>query len=273
MTTDTHPLDDNMSLQEGEVLVNSFDDEVPTTQEEVSLPEEVEVNASDEQEDDLSDLDPKYSKKNIREVVQMHQELEKLLGKQGDELGRLRPIVDDFIQTRNQEVKQEVKEPEDFFEDPLKAVDQRIKDNPDLAEIKQLLLKQQQQESLGRVASKHPNYIETIKDPNFVEWIKASEVRKELLQRADNYDFNSADELLSTWQERTAQVDKVKEVNESDRKKQLKSASTGGKGSGEPISRKIYKRSTIVNLMRTDPDKYMANIEEIQKAYEEGRVR
>ena len=68
-------------------------------------------------------------------------------------------------------------------------------------------------------------------------------------------------------------MSKAKDVNNKDREQQRKAATTGGKGSGEPISRKIYRRTDIVNLITTNPEKYYANIDEIQKAYEEGRVR
>ena len=90
---------------------------------------------------------------------------------------------------------------------------------------------------------------------------------------ADKYDFDAADELLTVWAERKGDVQAVKEVNDKDRKQQRKAATTGGKGSGEPISRKIYRRSDIVNLMMNDPDRYKANVEEFDRAYAEGRVK
>jgi len=112
-----------------------------------------------------------------------------------------------------------------------------------------------------------------IKNQNFVDWIKKSKVRTELLQRADKYDFNAADELLSNWKEIKGVVEKTQSLNEKDRKLQVKAASTGGKGSGEPMSRKIYKRSEIVNLMINDPRKYADNVDVFDKAYAEGRVK
>ena len=115
--------------------------------------------------------------------------------------------------------------------------------------------------------------MQVIEDPAFSEWVKGSNVRIELLQRADSYDFDAADELLSFWKDRKEFVSKAQSVNDKDRDMQRKAATTGGKGSGEPSSRKIYRRTDIVNLIRDNPEKYYANIDEIQKAYEEGRVR
>ena len=84
---------------------------------------------------------------------------------------------------------------------------------------------------------------------------------------------NAADELLSNWKEIKGVVEKTESLNEKDRKLQVKAASTGGKGSGEPMSRKIYRRSEIVNLMINDPQRYQANVDLFDKAYAEGRVK
>ena len=139
--------------------------------------------------------------------------------------------------------------------------------------MQELLARQQQQEVLGKIASKHPDYEAVIKDQNFLDWIEKSKVRTELLQRADRYDYDSADELLSNWKDIKGVVEKTQSLNEKDRKLQVKTASTGGKGSGEPMSRKVYKRSEIVNLMINDPQKYQANVHLFDEAYATGRVK
>jgi len=138
---------------------------------------------------------------------------------------------------------------------------------------KEILAKQQQQTRLEQMGKKQPDCEEMMKNQNFVDWIKSSAVRTELFQRADKYDFNAADELLSNWKEIKGVVEKTESLNEKDRKLQVKAASTGGKGSGEPMSRKIYRRSEIVNLMINDPQKYQANVDLFDKAYAEGRVK
>ena len=48
-------------------------------------------------EDDIPD---KYKGKSTAEIVRMHQEAEKLLGKQSGEVGELRSVVDSYIQTQ-----------------------------------------------------------------------------------------------------------------------------------------------------------------------------
>ena len=272
------PLDNQeLNLQEDEELVNLFGEQEPQKEEEE--PQEaaqVETTATQEPESTIPD---KYQGKSIEEIVQMHQEAEKLVGRQSSEVGELRKIVDDFIKTKAEETKQEISpnnsmdDEVDFFDNPKEAVARAVAGSTEMKQMQELLAAQKQQEVLGKISAKHPDYMEVIQDPAFGEWVKSSTVRVELLQRADNYDFNAADELLTVWSERKEVVEKAKEVNEQDRKQQRKAATTGGKGSGEPISRKIYKRSDIVQLMISDPERYKANVDEFDRAYREGRVK
>ena len=271
------PLDNqDLNLQEDEELVNLFQDEQEPEQEPEPEAAQVETTATQEPESTVPD---KYQGKSIEEIVQMHQEAEKLVGRQSSEVGELRKIVDDFIKTKAEETKQEISpnndldDEVDFFENPKEAIAKAVAGSTEMKQMQELLAAQKQQEVLGKISAKHPDYMEVIQDPAFGEWVKSSTVRVELLQRADNYDFNAADELLTVWSERKEVVNKAKEVNEQDRKQQRKAATTGGKGSGEPISRKIYKRSDIVQLMISDPERYKANVDEFDRAYREGRVK
>jgi hypothetical protein len=80
--------------------------------------------------------------------------------------------------------------------------------------------------------------------------------------------------LLTTWKERTQVVNQSKEVEKVQRKQAVKAASTGSsKGSGETASKKTYRRADIIELMRTNPDRYQALSDEIMAAYAEGRVK
>ena len=52
------------------------------------------------QPEQAEELPEKYKNKSAQELVQMHQEAEKLLGRQSSEVGELRKVVDDYIQTQ-----------------------------------------------------------------------------------------------------------------------------------------------------------------------------
>jgi hypothetical protein len=262
---------EEVQLEENEELVSLSEMDNPEEQE-----LEQEENETETQEA-ASSIPDKYRDKSLEDVVRMHQEAEKLLGKQSSEVGSLRKSVDELLKVKfNEDANNNKKEEEpelDFYDDPRGSVNKAVENSSTMLQMKELLAKQAQQEVMGKIANKHPDFESIVKNESFIDWISKSEVRTELFQRADKYDFNAADELLSNWKEIKGIVEKTDSINEKDRKLQLKAASTGGRGSGEPMSRKIYKRSEIVNLMINDPRKYAANADVIYKAYAEGRVK
>ena len=262
-----------VQLEENEELVSI--DEVVSKPLEQDLQSNDEVTSTATEEPTAEEVPEKYKDKSLEDVVRMHQEAEKLLGRQSSEVGDLRKSVDDLLKSKLNEASstKEVEPELDFYEDPKGSVSRAVEGSETVKQMRELLVKQHEQDFLNRLVTKHPTWKETIQGSNFEEWINKSQVRSELLQRADNYDFNAADELLSNWKEIKGVVEKTESLNEKDRKLQVKAASTGGKGSGESMSRKIYKRSEIVNLMINDPQKYAANVEVFDKAYAEGRVK
>lgn len=235
--------------------------------------EDLEVAQELPEEDDLPE---KYRGKSAKEIAAMHTEAEKLIGKQGSEVGELRRVVDDFIKAQTlKEAKKEEPELDDdaFFVDPKSAVKKAIENHPSIKEAQQASLAMRQQEVLGKIGSKHPNYQETIQDPAFADWVKSSRIRMEMYARAETqYDFDAADELLSTWEERQSVAKTVAETTKVDRQQQLKAASVNTQGATDSVAKKKYRRADIIKLMQTDPDRYDAMSSEIMKAYQEGRV-
>ncbi len=222
------------------------------------------------------ELPEKYRGKSAKEIAAMHTEAEKLIGKQGSEVGELRRVVDDFIKAQTlKEAKKEEPELDDdaFFVDPKSAVKKAIENHPSIKEAQQASLAMRQQEVLGKIGAKHPNYQDTIQDPAFADWVKSSRIRMEMYARAETqYDFDAADELLSTWEERQSVAKTVAETTKVDRQQQLKAASVNTQGATDSVAKKKYRRADIIKLMQTDPDRYDAMSPEIMKAYQEGRV-
>lgn len=228
-------------------------------------------------QEEVNSVPEKYQNKSIEELVQMHQEAEKLVGKQSSEVGELRKVVDEYIHQQTQ-LTQQTNEPVeeiDFFSEPDKAVSNAIENHPSVREAKQVAQEYRKTTALSQLQSKHPEMNTILQDEKFLEWIKGSNVRTRLLQQADQqFDVEAADELFSTWKERQQMIGTTADAEKSQRKQQVKAASTGSSsGSGEKASRKIYRRADIINLMRTDPARYQALSDEILKAYAEGRVK
>jgi len=224
-------------------------------------------------------LPEKYQNKSLQEVVQMHQEAEKLLGKQSSEVGELRGVVDDYIQTQLAQqqapVQQQEEDDTDFFVDPKTAVSRAIENHPSIKEAEQATQQYKRQTALAQLQSKHSDMNDIVKDAKFAEWIKSSKIRTQLFVQADQqYDYDAADELFSLWKERASVAQQTVEVEKQARKQQVKSASTGNaRGTGQTQRKKQYRRADIIKLMKTDPDRYAALSEEIFQAYAEGRVK
>ena len=224
-----------------------------------------------------SSIPEKYQNKSAEELVQMHQEAEKLLGRQSSEVGELRKVVDNYIQTQltpEQQAPQEVEEI-DFFTDPDKAVDRAIQNHPKIREAEAVTNQYRQSNAMAQLKSKHPDMESILQDTKFADWIEASKVRTRLFVEADQkFDHEAADELFSLWKERQNVVQQTAQVEQQARKQAVKSASTGNaRGSSESAPKKIYRRQDIINLMKTDPNRYAALQPEIMLAYKEKRVR
>ena len=239
-----------------------------------ATPEE-EPAAQDTDEDEIPE---KYKGKSVKDIVRMHQEAERAIGKQGSEVGELRRIVDEYVRAQTvtkQQQAPEVEEEVDFFTDPDKAIAKAISKHPKVQQAELMAAQMAQAKILQDLKSTHPDYGDIIKDASFVDWIGKSKVRQELFSRADRYyDFDAANELLSTWKERNQVVQQTKAVEKVERKQAVKAASTGAtKGSGETASKKTYRRADIIELMRFNPDRYQELAPDIMQAYAEGRVK
>ena len=241
------------------------------------------VETPEEEQPQQPEVPEKYQGKSVEDLVQMHQELEKFSGKQSTEVGELRKVVDDYIQTQlsDQQAPQQQQQQDDndddvdFFVDPKTAVSRAIDNHPKIKEAQAYTQQYKQQATLAQLKSSHPEMEQILQDPKFAEWIKGSKVRTQLFVQADQaYDYDSADELFSLWKERNQVVQQTAQAEKAARKSSVKTASTGNaRGTAEGSRRKVYRRADIIKLMRTDPERYQSMSDELLKAYSEGRVR
>lgn len=212
------------------------------------------------QEED-SNLPAKFKGKTALEIANSALEAEKLIGRQGQELGELRSIVDGYIKSQLGQ-KTNVGE---------KQVD--VQTDPKVEEGLRTIRKMETELKLREA---HQDYKTIVVDPEFAEWVGKSKVRTKLFNAADkDYDFDAADELLSNWKElKELKATKDADNAEDDKRKaDLKSAKTGsGTGTGTG-GKKVYLRADLIKLRQYNPDKYNAMDEEIQAAYRENRVR
>ena len=102
-----------------ESIVAEFVEEVEDKKEE---PQQEEVKAEEVKTE--PEIPEKYKEKTLQDVIAMHQEAEKLIGRQGTELGELRRVANSYVQSQPQAKQTEVKETsdDDFFYNPKQAV-------------------------------------------------------------------------------------------------------------------------------------------------------
>jgi len=223
------------------------------------------------------EIPDKYQGKSAQELVQMHQEAEKLLGRQSSEVGELRKVVDNYIQAQltTEPQQQEQVEEVDFFTDPEKAVAQAIQNHPKIKEAESVSQQYRMQTALSALKTNHPDMESILQDTKFAEWIQGSKVRTKLFVAADKeYDYEAADELFNLWKERQQMIGQAANAEKQSRKQAVRTASTGNaSGSSESSPKKIYRRADIIKLMKEDPHRYAALQDEIMRAYAEKRVK
>lgn len=223
-------------------------------------------------------LPDKYKNKSVEDIIRMHQEAEKMIGRQAQEVHEVRSLADQLLKRQlDADKKPEVVEntPEvDFFENPQTAVQRAIENNPAVLEAKAAALELKKMKTAQQLASKHPDFGTIANDAGFQEWVKASKVRLSLYAKADaEFDFEAADELLSTYKElKQVRSSAAKTAGNTQKAQALKAAAVDTSGSGES-TKKIYRRADLIRLKMTDPDRYEQLQPEIMAAYSEGRVK
>jgi hypothetical protein len=231
----------------------------------------------------VEELPEKYRGKSAIEIARMHQEAEKLIGRQANEVHEVRSLADQLLKQQLDSKAKEAKPieeslEEDFFADPASAVNRQVEKHPAVLEARQAALEMKRMKTAQQLSSKHPDFATIASDAGFQDWVKSSAIRLNLFAKADaEFDFESADELLSTYKELRQikqQNQNVQSANvESKAQEQAMKAATVDVGGAGETSRKVYRRADLIKLRMTDPDRYMQLSDEIMQAYAEGRVK
>ena len=143
-------------------------------------------------------LPEKYRNKALEDVVQMHQEAEKLIRKQSLEVGEVRRLADELLRSQLQPKPVVEKPPEvDFFENPQEAMRQAVENNPRVLAAEQYALQSQRAQASQRLQQLHPDFGDVVKDESFSTWVKSSKIRSKLYEQAEAYDVDAADEFYA----------------------------------------------------------------------------
>jgi len=250
-------------------------EQVDESLEALAVEEEVKEEEIQAQEQELP---KKFQGKSEYEIAEAYENLEKELGRKGQEIGELRKLTDSYLQSQINQQGQTTTPAEevDFYDNPEQAVRQIIDNHPRFREFAEQNQKQQASMTAQQLEKAHPDFQKVVGDGEFQEWVNGSKIRQRMYKDADSYDFDSANELLTTWKERQM-ISKTQEVNADKKSKRAVAMKTGegvSRASGESTAgKKIYRRADLIRLKTTDPTRYDNLADEIYQAYAEGRVK
>jgi hypothetical protein len=228
------------------------------------------------------EIPDKYAGKSMQEVIEMHQQSEKLMSKQSNEVGEQRKLIQSLVDAQNKATEaappeEPVAQEDNFFTDPVNAVNQAIENHPDVIKAREERVGNMQTHNLAALDKAYPDWQETVQDSDFQKFIGDSAARTEMFRLADTeYRSDLAIELFD-WYSSTEMSKKTQEAKAEEKTKiqsNLKKTSSETRSSGDSVGgKKIYRRADLINLQVTDPNRYSSLADEIHSAYAEGRVK
>lgn len=256
--------------------IESVESDVETVTEEVQEQSAVSSEPVQEASEIQEEIPEKYRGKSTKQLIEELEHANKYMGKYSNELGEVRRLADELIKSQLQPAKKEEPAKEvDFFENPQEAIRKAVETNPEVQMAKQYAIMAQRAQAKAEFDKKHPDAGSILQDSKFGEWIQSSKIRTELFQKANAFDVEAADELFSTYKQLKAvkaAKPSVDSVEKAARDTALKAASVDTGGTGES-SQKIWSRAKIMHMRLYEKAKFEAAREEIERAYQEGRVK
>jgi hypothetical protein len=234
-----------------------------------------------------SEIPARYKDKTADELISMHVNLEKVLTRQGNELGQLRKVVDaqtqlltrtSVPQTQTEPKKDFTVSAEKLLNEPVQTVNSVIEQNPAITSGAHRLNQLEMEVAQGRFAQANPTYTQDLNDPEFQSWVLASKIRSKLLASLNGYNFEAGNELWELWGEHKG----AKTAAETARASRVQAAGVTKTGTSEPIGKPIYSRVKLMELhsraINGDPEAARkwndpAFQTEYQLAHAEKRVR
>ena len=295
VVSELYPADDEIEYEDvtgKDTLPEGVSDE-PDEEDDEPAPKKKKV-------EDEGEEDEEFSGKSKADILKMYRDAQKLIGRQGSELGDLRRTHDDFIRKQlAQQTRQQPKKPQEeevdiddaeILTNPKGALAKLIENHPTVRELRGQArenaareIMRSRQEAVQKFSERHPDAKEVWDDPDFREWVDKSPNRQRMLIHAHrNYDLGVADDLFSTYKELKAL--RNPKVVASPGKGQPRPVATreqarvptggnaGPKSSGTG-KKPFFRRADIIRMMENEPERYAMMADEITQAYTEGRVK
>jgi len=247
-----------------------------------------ETQAPEPEESQGSEVPEKFQGKSFEDVVDMYRNLEKEYGRKGNEIGELRKLTDELLQLEIQQKKnatervatkeEEVLSDDDWFSSPKQATDKYLQKSSlaqEVQELKEKLSSKDREEAHKAFVEKHPDYMELAQNESFQQFVSASKYRLDLAQKADQYDYEAANELFDLYKAISPNLGaaEASDDGKAEKEQARKKATLEGTGNRNKGTKKVYRRADLIKMKMTDPERYMNMQDEIMQAYAEGRVK
>jgi len=250
---------------------------------------EFEAEASGQPVQKSEKIPAKYAGKSVEDMIQMHQNLEKLNGRQGQELGQMRRMADEILQLKKAttQTKEEVRQPvtvESLLNDPEKALRSAV-DSSDLVRRTQAaedrVARLESKITQESFVSKFPSFADDMQDPEFTAFVQANPARQVLGTAAAKDDYNAAAALWAMWEERKELIGTSKDESKPKAKVKVQSTVRPSAKTVDVASRN-WSRAKLMELRFKVADGDPAAVarwndktfqENMHKAYSEDRVK
>lgn len=246
---------------------------------------------------DGDDVPEKLRGKSVTDLLALYQEAERQIGRQANEVGTLRSLVDQILEVKpghasrpaKPEPQAETIDTDTLLADPHGAVTRAASQATRPLEDK--IAQLERLEAQRAFLAAHPTAQRDANDPAFIDWVKGNKARTKLGQKAfppdGPPDFEAADDLWALWEEQrrtAAPTEPAPEVTPASPEQPAPTVKTsppkllGGGGGNDPgaaSSQRTFSRAKLLKLQMEKPDEYYdpAFQQELMQAYREGRVK
>lgn len=232
----------------------------------------------------------KYQGKSIEDLIQMHQNAERRLSQQGNELGEMRRIADGLIgiakpkeNVRPAPVERKPVTVDSLLSNPEQALPHTIEQSTVAQRADATAQRVVELEaSLARNAfeQRFPTHQEDLNNPEFLDWVKKNPARQKLAAGAYQGNYEAASDLWSLWDEAKGTQAPAPKTDGKAAAQAARVMRQGATEGTEPA--KNYSRAKLMALRERVADGDPAAVSQwnnlefqkaLEKAYAEGRVR
>lgn len=225
------------------------------------------------------ELPDKFKEKSAEDIAKSYIELEKEFGRKNNEVGELRKLTNQLLEQELSKKEEKSVKKVDFdslVDDPEKAINEAVANNPILKEVQENLKRSQLEAAESVFTGKHPDYLEVGASEGFQTFVQSNPVMLEMYNRANDpnhTDYKAADGLLTLYKQlNSVAKEQANETKEANKKRVIQDAAVE-KGSSGTVSKKMYRSSVLIRMRNEDPDQWANRADEFRQAYAEGRVK